>query len=142
MRGRNPQSEQGGSLVEVLVAVALLAVSLAPLTRALLGQAHGATVASERWQLHERIATRMETVLAQPYEVLANEADALADPAAASQWSDAPASANRLQVFVARVDIDNADTDADPFSGIDDDVVRIVVAEDDTGYAVTALRVR
>lgn len=121
-----PRTKQLGlTLVEILVATILLLVLLAPGMRALHTGFVGADVHAEHSGNHYRLVARMETVLADPYASL--EA-AESGPSTPSSYSDAAGPRDRMLVFVAAYDADNADGDSNPFSGTDVDVLWVRVA--------------
>ncbi|MGI9234192.1 MAG: prepilin-type N-terminal cleavage/methylation domain-containing protein [Woeseiaceae bacterium] len=137
MTGR--PSESGMTLVEVLVAVSLLAVLLVPALHALHTGFVGAAVQTDHSRDHYRLVARIETVLADSYT---NLEIAAAGPATPSSYSDAAGPADRILVFVAPYDADDADTDADPFTGADDGVLWVRVAIEGSVLDLVSLATR
>ena len=114
MNRGNPQS--GLTYVEVLVATVLLAIVLVPAIEALhtglLGSRVQATVLSERYS----VLARMESVLAEPFASLTAAAANAGDAKTPTSYSDPAGPADRLLVFIALYDADNADGDNDVFT--------------------------
>lgn len=123
MSGR--RYESGMTLVEVLVAVSLLAVLLVPAMHALHTGFLGTAVHTDNSRNQYRLVSRIETVLAESY---GNLETAAAGPSTPSSYSDAAGPADRVLVYIAAYDADNADTDNDPFTGTDSDVLWVRVA--------------
>ncbi|MGB5353601.1 MAG: type II secretion system protein [Woeseia sp.] len=120
--GRHRQT--GLTLVEVLIAVSLLAVLMVPAMQALRNGFLGADIERQQTSDHHRLVARLEEVLAEPFGMLNAAA---AGPTTASSYSDPPATPAGVQVYIAAYDADNADADDDPFTGTDDGVLRINV---------------
>lgn len=117
--------ENGLTLVEVLVSVSLLAVLLVPAIHALHTGFVGAEAHADHSRNHYRLVSRIETVLAESYGSLEAAAAGQSTP---SSYSDAAGPPDRLLVYIAAYDADNADTDNDPFTGTESDVLWIRVA--------------
>lgn len=121
---RRPK-QQGLTLVEVLVAVSLLAVLLVPAVSALHSGFVGAQAHADYSRDHYRLVSRLETVLAESYASLET---AITGPSIPSSYSDAAGPPDRVLVYIAAYDADNADADGDPFTGTDADVLWVRVA--------------
>ena len=119
----------GFSYVEILVAIALITVALVPAVNALRAGVAASTVQEAHAGRHYELVARMESVLAEPFGLLNAEAIAVADPAVATSYSDSTGTPDRLLVFLSPYDVDDADSDSDPFTGTDPGVlwVRVVV---------------
>ena len=106
--------------------MALLAVLLVPAIGALHTGLSGSGIHADIGRDHYRLVSRLETVLAESFTDL--EA-AAAGPATPSSYSDPAGPPDRLLVYIAAFDADNADVDNDPFTGTDSDVlwIRVVV---------------
>ncbi len=129
----------GFSYVEVLLATLLLAISLVPMLEALTaglqrGDVHRSIVLS-----HRHLTSRMEDVLAQPFDDL--EAAEAAAGGAPSFYSDSPGVDRRL-VYLSRYDGDNADADSNPFTGTDADLLWVRVEIESTPFFMETLTVR
>ncbi len=120
--------EAGISYVEVLAALLLLSLALVPALDALsVGVASSSQQATGAID-HYRTLGRLEQVLAEPIALLDAAATAAGGPTTPTSYSDAIGAPNRLLVFVARYDGDNADGDGDPFSGGDEGLLYVRVA--------------
>lgn len=132
--------EQGLSYVEVLIATVLVMVSLVPAIEALHPAIQGAGIHKTEANLHYHLTARLEYLLAKSFVTLDAEAQALADPTTISaEFSDAAGSINRRLVFLSRYDADNADSDNDPFTGIDEGLIWIRVEVENTSRALETL---
>jgi type II secretory pathway pseudopilin PulG len=126
----------GFSYVEILVAMVLIAVSLIPAMNALRIGVSSGTVQETRAVSHYELVGRLEQVLAQPFASLDAEATVVGDPKVPTGYSDAPGANNRLLVFLSAYDVDDADSDGDPFTGTDPGVlwVRVEVERTVQGF--------
>ncbi len=134
--------EAGYSYVEVLVATALVVLALIPalesLSTGLLGtRAHIASATEDL-----SLASRLEDLLAQPFDVLDAEALAVGSSTVPTVFSDAPGTSPRLLVFVARYDGDDADGDGDGFTGTDEGLLWLSVQVENTHRALSTLTAR
>ncbi|MEM7280760.1 MAG: type II secretion system protein [Pseudomonadota bacterium] len=135
MIGANCQ--QGFSLAEVLATLILLSLVIAP---ALLSLQSAVDTANRDIDLTEQdfvLQARMESVLAESYNTLLAEA---LGPSTPSSYSDAQGTPNRVTIYVAGYDLDNADADGDRFTGIDDGVLWIRAEIEDTGQRYDSLK--
>lgn len=133
------RAQRGLTIVEVLIAMLLLAVLLVPAVNALHTGFVGSTVHLETSEHHYRLLSRMETVLA---ETFANLEAAAAGSSVPSGYSDPVGSADRILVFIAGYDADDADNDGDPFTGADADILWVRVAIDGSVQAIDSLTTR
>jgi Tfp pilus assembly protein PilV len=124
---RRSTREAGLSYVEVLVAVMLLAVCLAPALSALSTGALGAQVHAQETARNLRVASRLEELLAEPLAELDAAAQAAGSPTTATSYSDPAGTAERRLVYLARWDGDGADGDGNPFTGGDAGLIWIRV---------------
>ena len=132
--------QTGLSYIEILIATVLVAVALVPAIEALHPAIQGSGIHETEVSLHYHLMGRLERVLAEPFVSLDAEAQALADPTTISAtYSDAAASNNRRLVFLSRYDADNADSDNDPFTGIDEGLIWIRVEVENTSHALETL---
>ena len=132
-------AQRGFTLMEVLVALTLLAILLVPAIRALHTGLLGAEVHADYSSNHYRLISRLETVLSERYVDLEV---ASAGPTVPSSYSDPSGTPARVLVFISAYDIDNADADNDPFSGTDDDVLWVRAAIEDTVQDLATLVTR
>jgi hypothetical protein len=118
----------GISYAEVLVALLVLALALVPALDALsVGVASSSQPATSAID-HYWTLGRLEEVLAEPIALLDAAASAAGGPTTPTSYSDAIGAPNRLLVFVARYDGDDADGDGDPFTGGDAGLLHVRVA--------------
>ena len=127
----------GLSQLEVLVATFLVAVSLVPALEALQTGVLAGGIHESQTILHHHLAAMLEEVLAQPFADL--EAEALAAGGAPTVYSDAVAAPDRRLVFLSGYDGDDADADADPFTGVDPGLLWLRVEIEATAHALASL---
>ena len=131
--------QSGFSYAEALLAVTVLALALVPALEALQTAFNGATVQEEVVIWQQRIASRMEDVLSEPFTALTDAAQAAGDETTPTGYSDAAGGPDRVVVFLSAYDGDNADSDNDPFTGTDDGMLWVRVAIENTPYDLTTL---
>lgn len=136
---RARRRQRGLTLVEVLIATVLIAVLLVPAVDALYTGLLGSGIHARAADDHYRLLSRLETVLAEAYGDL--EA-AASGPVVASVYSDPAGPGPRLLVHVAAYDADDADGDADPFTGTDEDVLWVRVSIEGAVASLDALATR
>jgi hypothetical protein len=134
--------ETGISYVETLLAVTVLALALVPALEALQTAFIGAAVQEQVVLWQQRLATRMEDLLAEPFASLDDAALAAGSETTPSSYSDGAGGPDRVLVFLSRYDGDNADADSDPFTGTDEGLLWARVAIDNTPYELTTLVAR
>ena len=135
LRGR----QLGLSYVEVLVAVMILSVALVPALDTLYAALHGGPVAESAVQFENRLATRMESLLAEPFGALDAAALAAGSETTPSSYSDAAGTADRVLVFLSRYGGDDADGNGNPFDGTDAGLLWVSVAIEGTPAQLTTL---
>jgi len=114
------QRQTGLSYIEVLVASAVIAVSLVPAMEAMNASLKSNQLSKSLQQQHYLLQEKYEEVLAQSFDSLDAEALSLTSPNVISNvFSDTAGVPNRRLVYVQRYDADNADGDDDPFTGGD-----------------------
>ncbi len=98
--------ERGISYIEVLVAVVILAVALAPALDALVGGLTGSATHRDYTIAEQRLRTRMEDVLAREFAALDAAAMAAGNNPGATiaAYSDAAGTSGRLLVTIYRYD--------------------------------------
>jgi len=132
--------EAGLTLVEVLVAVVLLTILIVPAMRALQTSVVGADVHGNVSAAHYRLTSRVEELLAEPFTDLSDAAIAAGAPTTATTYSDAAGPPGRLLVYLSLYDGDNADTDDNPFTGTDPDLLWIRVDVEDSVHTLQTIR--
>jgi Tfp pilus assembly protein PilV len=138
-RHRHRHRQAGLSYVEALLAVVVLAFALVPALESLQVAFTGATVQETVVLWQQQLATRMENTLAEPFASLDGAALAAGSELTPSSYSDAAGAPDRVLVFLSRYDADNADADADPFTGTDEGILWVRVAIENTPYELTTL---
>ena len=113
----------GFSYVEVLVATVLIAVTLVPAMEAFLPGASGVVFTESLVEDRYQLTAKLEDVLAAPFPDIDSAATAAGSPTVASSYSDVVIYSGGRQitrnVFLSRYDGDNADTNNNPFDGVD-----------------------
>jgi len=125
------------SYVEVLVAVALLAICLVPVLESLQPAVLGTSVSETHVQDQLRLQSRFEDVMSEPFSAL--EAAAAGSPSDATAYSDASGTYDRLLVYIWAYDGDNDDGDDNPFSGTDEGLLWVRIVTEDSGHARESL---
>ena len=144
MRGRQEKrsAQSGAAYVEVLIAAAVVSIALVPMLDAL----RAGTLVAEQQQRHVidhyQLTASLEELLVEPHSTLAAAAAAAGGPTIPTTYSDPPGTPSRRVVFISPYDGDNADTDNDPFTGTDDDLLWIRVQIENTAHALEALTMR
>jgi type II secretory pathway pseudopilin PulG len=136
---KTPKKIQGFSYVEVLVATVLIAITLVPALEALEGALIGSKVHETLSVQQYHLQTKLEEVLAQSFDSLNVAAAAAGSATVATSFSDGMGAINRRIVYLSRYDGDNADGDADPFTGVDNDLLWVRVEIENTAYAFETL---
>ena len=106
--------QAGLTLVEVLVALVLLALLLIPTMGALRTSVVGAAVHTDVAASHYRLASRLEELLVEPFDDLVDAAAAAGGPDAPTTYSEAAGPPSRLIVYLSPYDGDDADSDGNP----------------------------
>ncbi len=138
-----PRRYRGGQLgisyIEVLIAVVLIAISLAPMSDAVRTATIGTNIQEETAVQQLHLVAMLENVLAEPFSSLEAAATAAGSESVLTIYSDSPGSTNRRLVFLSLYDGNNADTDDDPFTGTDQGLMWVHVEIEDTVQAVETL---
>lgn len=132
----------GLTLVEVLVSIVLLAIILVPAISALQTATIGSNVHTDLASNHYRLTSRLEELLAEPFESLSDAALAAGGPLVPSSYSDPAGPPGRFLVYLSLYDGDNADTDSDPFTGTDPDLLWIHVEVEGTAFELQTITAR
>jgi type II secretory pathway pseudopilin PulG len=138
---RNRHRMAGLTYVEVLIATALIAVTLVPAIEALKPAIQGMSIHETQVVQHYELTALLENILATPFSELDAEAVAINDPAVASvNYSDPAGQANRRLVYLSRYDADNADGNGDFFdTGVDAGLLWVRVEIEGTSQAIESL---
>ena len=119
----SPAGMAGIAYVEVLIATLLIVVTLVPALEALKPAIAGAGIHQNRLVDHYQVTAKLEDVLIQTFADLDAAATAAGDRFTPSSYSDVVTYPDGRQitrnVYLSRYDSDNADTDNDPFTGTD-----------------------
>lgn len=126
------RQQLGFSYVEVLIAVAIMAIALVPAIESLQASmqntgAHPAMATEEAW-----LSSLFETTLAESFSTLDSEALRVASSTIPTVFSDTAGTQPRRLVFLSRYDGDDADGDNDGFTGTDDGLLWVRVALEDS----------
>ena len=133
------RSQWGFTLVEVLVAMALLSLLLVPAISALQTAIEGAEVHGDVAVSRYRISSRLEELLAEPFTDLSDAAIAAGGPTTPSSYSEPAGPPGRLLVYLSQYDGDDADGDGDPFTGTDPDLLWIRVEIDGSVHELSSI---
>ena len=139
---RITRHQRGLTLVEVLVAVVLLAVMLLPAITALQTGIVGADVHSDVATSHYRLTSELEQLLAEPFADLSDAAQAAGAANVPTSYSEPAGPPGRLIVYLSFYDGDNADADNDPFTGTEADLVWISVEIENSVHGLQTVRAR
>jgi len=131
--------QRGLAYVETLIAVVVLAVALVPVLETLGVAFTGAAVSETAIQWQQQVATRMETVRAEPFAALDAAALSAGSETIPSSYSDAAGGPDRTLVFLSRYDGDDADGDNDVFTGTDEGLLWLRVAIENSPYELMTL---
>lgn len=127
--------------MELLIATLLIMIMLVPAIDAMQSGIQGSGVHTELAQNNYRVIAKLEEILARPFAELQAQADAAgaSNVLVPPPYSDPPGTTDRRRVFVARYDGDDADADADPFTGVDDGLLWIRIKINKTNYDIRTL---
>ncbi len=124
----NRQQNTGLSYIEVLVATLLITITLVPALDALRPGIQGSDLHQSLTEIHYSLSGKMEQLLAEPFDNLDAAATAAGAHTNDTSYSDIGADVPH-RVFIWHYDVDDADADSDPFSGGEDDLLWVRVAE-------------
>jgi Tfp pilus assembly protein PilV len=131
------RADRGFAYVEVLVATMLVALCLLPAIQSLQTAILGASVNETHTTSAYALEAKLADILAQPFGDLDAAATAAGSPATPTSYSAPP-----LEVYLARYDGDDADADADPFTGGDPGLLWVRIVDPSTGQSVQTLKNR
>lgn len=133
----------GFSYVEVLVATVLIAVTLVPAIEAFSPGVNSAGYTQSLVEDRYQLSAKLEDVLAAAFADIDTAATAAGSQLVASSYSDIFTYPNGRQitrnVFLSRYDGDNADTNNNPFDGIDAGLIWVRVEIDGTSLSFESL---
>lgn len=128
------QQTEGYAYVEVLIAVVLVATCLAPMMESLAQAVRIQTLQADQRDALHFTTSLMEQTLSTSYQELDVEAVAVNDATAETAYSDPAGTENQRLVYLARYDLDNADSDNDTLTGGDAGLLWIRVTSADGRY--------
>ncbi len=136
----------GFTYIEVLVATFILSISLLPALEALTAGIQGSAIHASHAEDTYLLRAKLEEVLAKSYTDLESAATAAGGPGNITSYSDTVPHADgrnvTRNVYLAAYDGDNADTDDDPHTGTDPDLLWVRVAIPDTLHVLETLTLR
>jgi Tfp pilus assembly protein PilV len=134
-----PRRQIGATYIEVLLASVLLAISLVPMTNAVRGAIDSSAVHEDTaiQQLH--LTAKLEDVLAETFSSLEEAAADAGSASVPAIYSDGANAHNRRLVYLSLYDGDNADSDDDPFTGVDPGLMWIRTEIEGTLMSVESL---
>ena len=137
------QRMAGFTYIEVIVATALVVISLLPAMNALSVGIKGSTIHENYTLGHYYLTSKMEALLAEPYDDLDAVALTVNDPNIPTTLSETrvlpDGSTVSWLVYLSRYDAVNADNDDDFFTGTDAGLLWIRVELEDTGRSLERL---
>lgn len=134
MRRQNTKPSSGYAYIEVLIAVVLVATSLAPMMDSLAQAIRVQTQQADQRQALHFTTSLMEQTLSTDYAALDAEAVLVNDATVATAYSDPTGTDLQRLVYLARYDLDNADADNNPLTGGDAGLLWIRVTSADGRY--------
>lgn len=133
----------GFSYVEVLVATVLIAITLVPAIEAFSPGINSAGFTESLVEDRYQLTAKLEEVLAASFADIDTAATAAGSQTVASSFSDIVTYQGGRQitrnVFLSRYDGDNADTNNNPFDGIDAGLIWVRVEIDGTSLSFESL---
>ena len=117
-----------------MIALVVLVIGLVPALDSLRTAMIGTGVSGSYVVEQHRLRGRLEEVLAESFADLDAAALAAGSPLTPSGYSEPVASPGRLLIFLSRYDGDDADGDGDPFTGVDQGLLWVRGAIEDTVY--------
>lgn len=146
-----PHKQHGFSYVEVLVAMFIIALAVAPAMNALQSGIQGAGIHQHNTRQYYALLSRMETMMAESYDSLLLAAEIAGNSTTASSFSDPSGQAERIVVNLALYDGDadpftitdaNSDGDNNIYTGDTARLLWIEVKLENSAYALESLRTR
>ena len=134
-----PGRQAGVTYIEVLIASLLIVISLVPMIDAVRGAISSSGVHDETAIQHLHLIAILEDVLAEPFSSLEAAAIAAGSETVVTSYSDLAGSNNRRLVYLSLYDGDNADSDDDPFTGVDPGLMWVRTEIEGTLMAIDSL---
>ena len=138
-----PQRMRGFTYIEVIVATALIVISLVPALEALSVGVKSSTIHGSYSVDHYYLTGRMEELLAESYNDLDDEAITVNNPDTPTAYSDTVTTSDGRtlvrQVYLSRYDADNADHDNNFFTDTDAGLLWIKVELEGTASSLERL---
>lgn len=128
--------QQGLTYVEVLVTTVLIAVTLVPALESIQGALVGSGTNQSLTNQHYLLVSKVEELLAEPFNALEAEAAAAGSVTVPTSYSDASGTADRKLVFIFGFDGDNDDADNNSFTGVDDGLLWMRVEIEGTAQSI------
>lgn len=117
----------GFAFLEVLVAAVILAVALVPASSALRAASEHGRTSRDHLTVEYLALAKLEDALAASWDTLNNEAVSTGGVTESALWSDPAGPTNRRLVYVSPHDINNADADNNPLTGVEAGILRVRV---------------
>jgi hypothetical protein len=133
------ERQTGVTYIEVLIASILIVISLVPMTDAVRGAIDGSFEHEEAVVQHLQLTAILEDVLTEPFSSLEEAAITAAGSTVPTSYSDNVGSDNRRLIYLSLYDGDNADSDDDPFTGVDQGLMWIKVEIEGTLLSIESL---
>ena len=133
---------RGFSYIEVLIATAIIAVSLVPMLKALQTSQAGSGIFVDTVETHYHLQAKLEEMLAEPMPLLEAAALDAGSETVLTSYSEPVSTDRRRLVYLSRYDGDNADADDDPFTGTDSGLLWVRVEIENTALSVESLVTR
>ena len=133
------QHQSGWSYVEVLVSMIILGTALVPAIDALRVSYVGISASESLFFWEQAAASRLESVLSEPYASLESAATAAGNESTPTGFSDIAGTTDRVLVYLSAYDADDADGDGNPFTGTDAGVLWVNVTIEDTSVTLATL---
>ena len=139
---RTRPGQAGFYYAEALISTVIVGICLAPAVSALHSALQAPAVEMTVAATRQHLQSKLEQVLAQPYSALDNAAQATASPSSPSSYSEPAGTPDRVLVYLARYDGDNADGDNNPFTGTDPGLLWVRVQTAGGTLSLAALTAR
>ena len=132
-------NQRGLTYVEILIATFILLIGLLPALDALRSAVLGTRAGDSFVAAQHRLSGHLEELLGEPFSALDDAAQSAGAPGTPTTYSDPGGTPDRVLVFLARYDGDDADADGDYFTGGDDGLLWVRVEIDQTPYSLETL---
>ncbi|MFK7794525.1 MAG: hypothetical protein AB8B89_04175 [Gammaproteobacteria bacterium] len=136
---KSNKCQYGFSYVEIILATLLISITLIPALESMQTAQLGSSVHQSLLTEHYHLRAKLEEVLSQSFNSLQAASLAAGSSNVASSYSDAGGSSSRRLVYLSLYDIDNADNDDDPFTGVDDDLIWVQVMIEHSSQKIQTL---